>query len=141
MSNHEVTSNKKTQFSAKELRDFGLIMAVMLIIMFGFVLPWIFSYSTPYWPFIAAFVFAVVALLRPVLLGPVNRIWLKISDVLGWINTRLVMGVMFFLLIAPIGLLMRLIGKDTLSKKLSDEQASYRVITKVRDKKHLEKPF
>ena len=140
MSNNEVTSNK-TQFSPKELRDFGLIMAGMLILMFGFVLPWIFSFSTPYWPFIAALVFAVVALLRPVLLGPVNRIWLKISDVLGWINTRLVMGVMFFLLIAPIGILMRLLGKDTLSKKLSDEQTSYRIITKVRDKKHLEKPF
>ena len=140
MSNNEVTPNK-TEFSPKELRDFGLIMAGMLMLMFGLVLPWIFSFSTPYWPFIAAFVFAVVALLRPVLLGPVNRIWLKISDVLGWINTRLVMGIMFFLLIAPIGILMRLFGKDTLSKKLSDEQTSYRIITKVRDKKHLEKPF
>jgi hypothetical protein len=140
MSNNEVTPNK-TEFSLKELRDFGLIMAGMLMLMFGLVLPWIFSFSTPYWPFIAAFVFAVVALLRPVLLGPVNRIWLKISDVLGWINTRLVMGIMFFLLIAPIGILMRLFGKDTLSKKLSDEQTSYRIITKVRDKKHLEKPF
>ena len=141
MSNDTVTTSKKTHFSPKELRDFGLIMAGMLILMFGFVLPWIFSYSTPYWPFIAAIVFAVVALLRPVLLGPVNRVWLKISDVLGWINTRLVMGVMFFLLIAPIGILMRLFGKDTLNTKLSDEQTSYRVITKVRDKKHLEKPF
>ena len=141
MSNDTVTPSNKTHFSPKELRDFGLIMAGMLIIMFGFVLPWIFSYSTPYWPFIAAIVFAVVALLRPVLLGPVNRVWLKISDVLGWINTRLVMGVMFFLLIAPIGILMRLLGKNTLSLKISDEQTSYRVVTKVRDKKHLEKPF
>lgn len=141
MSNDTVAPSNKTHFSPKELRDFGLIMAGMLILMFGFVLPWIFSYSTPYWPFIAAIVFAVVALLRPVLLGPVNRVWLKISDVLGWINTRLVMGVMFFLLIAPIGILMRLFGKNTLSLKISDEQTSYRVVTKVRDKKHLEKPF
>ena len=141
MSNDTVTPSNKTHFSPKELRDFGLIMAGMLILMFGFVLPWIFSYSTPYWPFIVAIVFAVVALLRPVLLGPVNRVWLKISDVLGWINTRLVMGVMFFLLIAPIGILMRLLGKNTLSLKISDEQTSYRVVTKVRDKKHLEKPF
>ena len=81
MSNDTVTQSNKTHFSPKELRDFGLIMAGMLILMFGFVLPWIFSYSTPYWPFIAAIVFAVVALLRPVLLGPVNRVWLKISDV------------------------------------------------------------
>jgi len=139
MTNNQETA--KQEFTAKELRDFGLIMAGMLILMFGFVLPWIFSYSIPYWPFIAAVVFAVLALLRPVLLGHVNRVWLKISDVLGWINTRLVMGIMFFLLVAPIGLLMRLFGKNTLSTKMSEEQTTYRVITKTRDKKHLEKPF
>ena len=141
MNNNQASLNEKTQYTPKELRDFGLIMAGMLIVMFGVVLPWLFGYSTPYWPFIASFIFAVVALIRPILLGPVNRIWLKISDVLGWVNTRLVMGVMFFLLIAPIGLLMRLFGKDTLSKELSSQLTSYRVITKVRDKKHLEKPF
>jgi len=141
MSKDQIIRAEKPKYTEKELRDFGLIMAGMLILMFGFVLPWIFSYSMPYWPFIAAVVFAVTALVRPVLLGPVNSVWLKISDVLGWINTRLVMGVMFFLLIAPIGLIMRLFGKDTLGNKLSEEQTSYRIITKVRDKKHLEKPF
>lgn len=141
MKNDQKTLASKPEYTPKELRDFGLIMAGMLILMFGLVLPWVFSFATPYWPFIAAVVFAVLALLRPVLLGPVNRIWLKISDVLGWVNTRLVMGIMFFLLIAPIGILMRLFGKDTLDNKLSEEETSYRVITKVRDKKHLEKPF
>ena len=132
---------EKPEYTLKELRDFGLIMAGMLCLMFGLVLPWIFGYSIPYWPFILAFVFAIVALLQPVLLGPVNSVWLKISNVLGWINTRLVMGIMFFLLIAPIGIIMRLLGKDTLANKLSEQETSYRVITKVRDKKHLEKPF
>ncbi|MGB1309724.1 MAG: SxtJ family membrane protein [Leucothrix sp.] len=138
--NKEQIDNKPS-YTAKALRDFGLIMAGMLILMFGLILPWLFSYSLPYWPFIAAAVFALVAVLNPILLGPVNRVWLKISDVLGWINTRLVMGIMFFLLIAPIGLLMRLFGKDTLDNQLSEQQTSYRIITKVRDKKHLEKPF
>ena len=141
MTKDQTTLADKPKYTPKELRDFGLIMAGMLILMFGIVLPWIFGYSTPYWPFIAAVMFAVVALIRPVLLGPVNNVWLKISDVLGWVNTRLVMGIMFFLLIAPIGILMRLFGKDTLNNKLSEKESSYRIITKVRDKKHLEKPF
>ena len=132
---------KKTQFTAKELRDFGLIMAGMLTLMFGLVLPWLFGYSIPYWPFIAAFGFAVVGLLKPLLLGPVNRVWLKISDVLGWINTRLVMGVIFFLLIVPIGLIMRLFTKDPLNNQWSETQESYRIVTKTRNKEHLEKPF
>lgn len=132
---------KKTNFTAKELRDFGLIMAGMLILMFALVLPWLFSYSMPYWPFIAAFGFAVAALVKPLLLGPVNRVWLKISDVLGWVNTRLVMGIIFFLLIVPIGLIMRLFTKDPLNNEWSEDSKSYRIITKVRDKDHLEKPF
>ena len=132
---------KKTQFTAKELRDFGLIMAGMLSLMFGLVLPWLFGYSIPYWPFIAAIGFAVVGLVKPLLLGPVNRVWLKISDVLGWINTRLVMGIIFFLLIVPIGLIMRLFTKDPLNNQWSDAEKSYRIVTKVRNKEHLEKPF
>lgn len=131
----------KTQYTSKELRDFGLIMAGMLVLMFGIVLPWLFSFSTPYWPFIAAFVFLVVALTKPLLLGPVNRVWLKISDVLGWINTRLVMGIIFFLLIVPIGLLMRVFTKDPLKNQWSESEKSYRILTKVRNKNHLEKPF
>jgi hypothetical protein len=132
---------KKTQFTAKELRDFGLIMAGMLSLMFGLVLPWLFEYSIPYWPFIAAIGFAVVGLVKPLLLGPVNRVWLKISDVLGWVNTRLVMGIIFFLLIVPIGLIMRLFTKDPLNNQWSDAEKSYRIVTKVRNKEHLEKPF
>ena len=132
---------KKTNFTAKELKDFGLIMAGMLILMFGLVLPWLFSFSMPYWPFVAAFGFVVVALLKPLLLGPVNRVWLKISDVLGWVNTRLVMGIIFFLLIVPIGLIVRLFKKDPLNNEWSEVAKSYRINTKVRNKDHLEKPF
>jgi hypothetical protein len=137
--------SEKTDTSAAEtpkaMREFGLIMAVMLIIMFGIVLPWLFSFSTPYWPFIAAFVFAVGALLKPMLLVPINRIWLKISIVLGWINTRIIMGFMYFVMIVPMGLILRLLGKDPLSNELLKDAKSYRVISKVRNKEHLEKPF
>jgi len=140
----QTMSNKMDTAAAdtpKALRDFGLIMAGMLILMFGIVFPWLFSFSTPYWPFIAAFVFVVVALLKPMLLAPVNRVWLKLSNVLGWINTRLIMGLMFFVLIVPMGLVLRLLGKDPLSNELFKDAESYRVISKVRSKKHLEKPF
>lgn len=125
----------------ESLRSFGLIMAGMLIFMFAFVLPWLFSYNMPYWPFIAALGFAVAGMLRPMLLAPVNKIWLKLSNVLGWINTRIIMGIMYFLLIVPIGLLLKLLGKDPLADMSSANTDSYRIVTKPRDKKHLERPF
>jgi len=48
-----------------ELRKFGLIMAGMVVLMFALVLPWLFSFDMPYWPFILAAVLIVLALLKP----------------------------------------------------------------------------
>lgn len=134
-------SLEKTEYSAKELRDFGLLMAGMLMLMFGVVLPWLFTFAIPVWPFVAALGFVVVSFIKPLLLGPVNRIWLKISSVLAWINTYLIMGIIFFLLVVPIGLIMRLFTADPLNKQCSESMESYRITTKVRNKNHLEKPF
>lgn len=135
------SADKEAQFTTKALRDFGLIMAGMLILMFSLILPWLFGYPIPYWPFVVACSFVVIALSKPILLGPVNRVWLKFSDVLGWVNTRLVMGAIFFLLIVPIGLLRRTVNKDPLNNNWSDVKKSYRINTKIRSKEHLEKPF
>jgi hypothetical protein len=51
------------------------------------------------------------------------------------------MGIMYFLLIVPIGLLLKLLGKDPLADMSSANTDSYRIVTKPRDKKHLERPF
>jgi len=123
-----------------ELRKFGLIMAGMVVLMFALVLPWLFSFDMPYWPFILAAVLIVLALLKPAWLAPVNKGWLKVGLVLGWINTRIILGIIFGLLVVPIGFIMKSLGKDPLQNKFSDEE-SYRVKSTPRDKQHLEKPF
>lgn len=134
-----VTSDQAV--TPKELQNFGLIMAAMLILMFVIVLPWLFSYQAPWWPWVAALLFASTALVLPTLLRPVYYAWLKLGNVLGWVNTHIIMGVIYFLVLLPIGLVMRALGKNPLPKQPSVTHTSYRIVTKNRDKKHLERPF
>ena len=86
-------------------------------------------------------VFWILALVLPESLRKVNQVWIKVGNVLGWINTRIILGIMFYLLIFPIGLLLKVFGKDAMNRKLDANSDSYRRISKQRDRKHLEKPF
>ena len=127
-----------------ELRKFGLIMGAMFALIFGLLLPW-FSDKTaqtwPIWPFIVMAVFWLVAFVAPQILEPINTIWLKFGNVMGWVNSRIILGAMFFLIIFPIGLILRLMGKDGMNRKWLKEAKSYRKEVTPRDKSHLERPF
>jgi hypothetical protein len=72
-----------------------------------------------------AFGFLGVSLIKPSLLGPLNRLWLKFGTLLHSITSPIILGVMFFLVITPIGLLMRLFGKDFLRLKFDQASPSY----------------
>lgn len=124
-----------------ELRKFGFILAGGLIGIFGLLFPWLGERSLPWWPFIAGGVFALAGLVMPAALGPVYRVWMKIGHVLGWINTRIILGVVFFLIFLPVSLIFRVIGKDPMARKLDDETTSYRVESHQPQTDHLEKPF
>jgi hypothetical protein len=76
----ETTVN--TNPDKQELRKFGLVFAGMFILIFGLLLPWIWDKPSPTWPWIVAAVFVATALLVPMALGPVYRLWMKIGHVL-----------------------------------------------------------
>jgi hypothetical protein len=61
--------------------------------------------------------------------------------VLGWINTRIILGLVFFFLFAPVALLFRLFGKDPLHRKLEAAVTTYRVPSEKLPRKRMEKPF
>jgi Saxitoxin biosynthesis operon protein SxtJ len=72
-----------------------------------------------------AIAFAVAATAAPSILAPLNRVWLKIGLALHKVMTPLIMGLLFFLVVTPIGLIMRATGKDILRLKRSPEEKSY----------------
>ena len=133
-----------TNVSNQELRKFGLLTGAMFAFLFGLLFPWILDKTTknwPIWPFIVLVVFWGLALFAPQILKPVNEIWLKVGNVLGWVNSRIILGIMFFALIFPIGLILKAFGKDGMNRKFDDNIKSYRRKTTPRKKEHLEKPF
>ncbi len=132
---------KKNTPTAKELRHFGLLTGALFVVLFGLLFPWLADRSFPVWPWIIAVGLGVPAIVAPKILAPVYRIWISIGDVLGWINTRIILGILFFLVFLPVGFIMRLAGKDAMRRKYDSSIESYRVISPETNKKHFERPF
>ncbi len=137
-------NTQPTVASNSDLRKFGFIMGGMVALIFGLLFPWITdktSHDWPIWPFIVLAVFWLTAIIAPKILRPIEQLWQKVGTVLGFINSRLILGLMFFALIFPIGLILKILRKDSMNRKLLKDVDTYRKNVIPRDKKHLEKPF
>ena len=98
-------------------RGFGIVFfVVFLLISFW---PFIEGQSLRIWALTVSLIFLVLGLLNSKILSPFNLIWVKFGEVLGRIIAPIAMGVVYFIIITPIGLFMRLIGKDLLRTKFS----------------------
>ena len=69
------------------------------------------------WSLIISFIFIILAILKPYVLTPLNRIWTKFGVVLGSFISPIVMGIVYFLIVTPTGFLMRIFSKDFLNLK------------------------
>jgi hypothetical protein len=125
-----------------ELRKFGLAVGIALAVVFGAVLPWIFGRAYPTWPWIAAGVLVALALVVPRALAWPHRGWMAVGHALGWFNTRVILSALFFVLIVPIGLAMRALGRGPMRGGRDANAASYRIPSaRAEDPKAMEKPF
>lgn len=124
-----------------ELRKFGFTMAAVISILFGLLLPWLFEKTYPLWPWLVAAAFLLPAVVFPQILVPVYHAWIRIGHTLGWVNSRIILGLMFFTLFLFVAVIMRLLGKDPMARKFDSTLDSYRVPSQVRTPDHLEKPF
>jgi hypothetical protein len=104
-------------------RSFGFVFAVVFCIIGCW--PLVHGESLRWWALVVALAFAVLALVRPQLLHPLNRVWQAVGRLLHRIVSPLVMGMFFFAAVTPTGWLMRLRGRDILSLKRRPELKSY----------------
>ena len=124
------------------LRKFAWQMSIAFPLFFALLLPWIFSHPMPMWPFYVAAILLVSAYLVPVLLFPLYVVWTVFASLLGWLNTFVILALAFYLLIFPIGLVLRLLGKLGYQTKLKLGAKSYwiqRVSPPQKD--NLKEPF
>ena len=129
------------ELDAAGLRGFGLTMAAAVALVFGAVLPLVFNYSIPAWPFALACVLVAWALLAPRTLKFVYRPWMKLGLLLNRITSPIIMGAVFFLLITPVSLIMKLIRRDPLARGFDELAETYRKPSRKPPRESLERPF
>ena len=112
-------------------KSFGILFGVVFIIIS--VWPLFYSNSLRVWSLILAIIFFFIAFLKPLLLKPFNNAWIKLGELLGRIIAPIVMAIVYFLILTPISLLVRLFGKDLIGMKFSKDIKSYW----IKRKKHL----
>jgi len=114
----------KKEVTKKQLRTFGIALSIFLG---GIGLIHFFKEHTPQnlWFWGAAGVVFLTTLLVPILIKPIYRVALFIAHILGWINTRIILGLIYYLLFTPVSLIMKLISRDALNRKFEKEAKSY----------------
>ena len=129
------------ELDSKELRQFALSTAAAIAVIFGLILPWIFDFTFPKWPWIASAVLAAWGLAAPSTLRLVYRTWMRISLLISSVTTPLILGIVFYLVILPAALIMRIIGTDPMRRKFEKDAGSYKIISEKPDRENLERPF
>jgi Saxitoxin biosynthesis operon protein SxtJ len=127
-------------YTRRQLRDFGLLVGGIFGVIGFWPLLWR-AQSPRLWALTLAVVLILPALVAPRILAPAYRAWMKLAEVLAWVNTRIVLGVVFYGVVTPIGLLMRLTGRDPMRRRLDQVGESYRVRCTPRPASHMLRQF
>lgn len=126
--------------TTKDLRSFGLLVGAVFIII-GVWPTLLHSGALRLWALLPGILLVVFGLIWPPALRFVYRGWMAIGLVLGWINTRIILGIIFYGLMTPVGLFMRARGKDFMRKLSVQGAETYRVNRSPRPPDHLKRQF
>ena len=102
-------------------RSFGIVFFVVFLIIALY--PLTYGGEIRIWSLIISIIFLLLGLLNSQILTPLNQIWFKFGIFLGKIISPLVMGIIFFLVVTPTGIIMRILKKDLLNLKYSDDKS------------------
>ena len=125
----------------KELRQFGIVMGVTIILLFGIILPIAFTNKSPYLIWVIGFILIILSWSAPLSLGPLYSVWMKFGLMMNKITTPILLGIVFYLIITPIGIIMGIMGKEILQLKIDKNKETYRRKSLSRTKDSLERPF
>ena len=102
-------------------RSFGIVFFVVFLLIALY--PLTYEGEIRIWSLIISIIFLILGLLNSKILAPLNKIWFKFGILLGKIVSPLIMGIIFFLVVTPIGFIMRLLGKDLLNLKYNKNKS------------------
>jgi hypothetical protein len=132
---------KHINATLKEVRKFGITFSILAIVLAAFS----FYRMNPLWMVFlgTSLFFLLTGLWAYPILKPIYVGWMTFAFALGWVNTRIILGIVFYLIFTPAGLVMRLLGKDPLGLRFDRHASTYWVRRKPQDpsKKRYEKLF
>ena len=102
-------------------RSFGIVFFIVFLILALY--PLTYNGETRVWSLIISLIFLVLGLFNSKILTPLNKLWFKFGIFLGKIISPIIMGIIFFLVVTPIGILMRLLGKDLINLKYNNNKS------------------
>ena len=123
-----------------QLRSFGLLVGGI----FALVGLWpvvIYRADPRWWSMIVAAMLLVPAVVYPQALARVYKLWMALGHVLGWVNTRVILGLIFYGMVTPIGFIRRWLGKDPMGKEFRPDVESYRIPRAPRPPSHLKRQY
>ena len=118
-------------------RSFGIVFFVVFLIIA--IYPLTYSEDVRLWSVIISIIFLVLGILNSKILTPLNKLWFKLGIFLGKIISPIIMGIIFFLVVTPTGLIMRLLGKDVLNLKYNKNKSYW--IEKTDQKSKMKNQF
>ena len=98
-------------------RSFGIVFFVVFFLIALY--PLIHNEEIRIWSLIISLIFLILGLINSRILTPLNKLWFKFGILLGKIVSPIIMGIIFFLVVTPIGFIMRILGKDVLNLKFN----------------------
>lgn len=124
-----------------QLRQFAWIMATLIAAIFGLLFPLLKGEALPLIPWILSGIFVFLGVLIPRALVPVYRLWLKFGHILGFINSRIILTLIFTVIVTPMALVMKMVKRDTMARQFEPQQTTYRISSRPREVAHFEKPY
>ena len=122
MSTHE-DFDRRVEIKGSSDRAFGLVFAAVFALVGAW--PVLDGAAPRWWALVIAGACGVLAVAAPGVLAPANRLWLRLGLFLSRIVNPLVTGLVFYLAVTPIGIIMRLLGKDPLRLRIDPDVESY----------------
>ena len=116
---------KALDTSSKEIRKFGLVIAIALGAIGSFVYVKSGNFDVVGWLWGIGLLFLILGFILPSILRPVYRIWMLIAYFIGGIVSRVILTVLFYVVLTPTGLVLRLFGKDVLDQRFEKDWESY----------------
>ena len=109
----------KKKISTKMLKDFGILIGLGFPIIIGFFIPFFTGHSFRIWTLFIGISSLILSFFSPNLLYLPYKLWIIIGYVLGWINSNIILGIVFFLVLLPISIIMKCLGYDPLKNNKS----------------------